>query len=335
MIAPVREINVERWSLADVSAGGLASGIREEAILLLWTELDVLGGYALNVFAPRGHVLWNADCYRAFSLGGARVVRHVISRGDARETLAELIREIGWDVRSIESFVLLGGLTRMLGDKFCPDQFPPDYFLLARRHQSHFVPFECRDAVSRFFQRIVAHFGESATRRAADMVSFVVTEQTRAAFPLHYLALGKPIGSIRGSEQSIAVEVLEALLRSQPENEEIGPAHPHIGAFSGDISCVVAAMDTSRSDWSVAAGRIVELRAQVAIAHCAKPVSEKLLLELNGAGWRHPAFSDLRDYLRGLLLTELARCATVFDDPFESWPSPDTVGLGLLDRRGS
>lgn len=304
----MQELELSRWELEGLATGDGFAAVRTDVPQMVWTPIEELGALMLNLFAPRGHVLWNLRDYRAFQSGNVAYLENLARHEDTRSLLDDLITESGAERNSDFAYLLLGGLTRRYGDRY----FPDDTSALSQsagRHLSILVPAAQRAAVARYFQRQLAVFGASAFRPFQDGASVGLSDdRTTLAFQL----LQQPADALRPRDRQAVVATIASVRAGQAslwteEDEQL----PY-GYQAGALIVLLDPPADALGDITT----IERFRAEVAVREFALPVLERLKHELDEPGWNRFELADLREELRGLFDAQLVKYPVIQTNPF-------------------
>lgn len=304
------EKEITRWELAGVDVANLCRADRDGSIQCWWTPVEEFNAYVLNVFAPIDHVLWDFSEYEAFGSGKFEYMHRVRLSDSTTGKLEALIRDTGAELKSDVAGELLRGLTQYFGDRYHSPHRGSAWSFSMRRHLSVAVPESCRPAVSRYFREQLRVFGESSTRSCPEDVS--LTYDSTESDP----TLGKLLCSnvLMLSEQERNAQL--ALIRSGVDL--LAQGKPEHFAFTGNA----VGISTAGIEHNAAAlgdfAEIARFRVETAVRHYALRGVEKLLkYDLANKDWGLLCLADLRDELRGRLLTKLAAYPVIENNPFE------------------
>jgi len=303
------EKEVTRWELPSVDIANVFRADRNDSIQLWWTPIHELKAYALNVFSPLGHILWNVNRYHPFGAGAHAYMQVLLAKESTVTTLNEVIRDTGAELRSELSYELLGGFTRHFGDRYEPRDSQLS-FLSGHRHISVAVPESCQHTVSRHFHELLRVFGESSTRPCPE-------DQT--------------IGQIGEEDEKVLSNLLSRNVPTMPEQERhaclalirsnvdiLRPDRPDHFKFTGNTGVGISPLGMVPDyPWLSDFADIVRFRVEMAIRHYSMPGIEKLKRDLASKEWGLLCLADLRDELRGQLSTVLARYPVIETNPFE------------------
>jgi len=304
------EKEVTRWELPGVDIANVYRADRSDHIQLWWTPVEELKAFALNVFSPLGHVLWNVNAYRAFEEGAFAYTQRLLQNESTVGTLNAVIRDAGAELRSDVAYELLGGFTQAFGDRYEPRHSVQPAFLSSHRHLSIAVPESCQLMVSRYFQEQARVFGESATKPCPEDVKLVLTREADEASLSGLLC--KNITVMSEAERHACL----ALIRSGIE--VLAPDRPEQFKFTGNAGVAVSALGIpSGCTWLGDFSDIARFRVAMALRHYSLPGIEKLKHELASKDWGLLSLAGLRDELRGQLGTVLARYPIIETNPFE------------------
>lgn len=306
----VVEKEITRWELPGVDFANVYRADRTDAIQLWWTPVEELKAFALNVFSPVGHVLWNVNAYRAFADGAFAYTQRLLQNESTVGTLNAVIRDAGAELRSDVAYKLLGGFTRAYGDRYEPPRSLLPAFLSGHRHLSVAVPDSCQPMVSRYFQEQARAFGESATRPCPEHERLVLTGEgdEQSLFGL----LCKSVAAMSDSQRHSCL----ALMRSGVELLATDASEQF--KFTGNAGVAISALGVAPDcPWLGDFAAIARYRVEAAVRHYALPGIEKLKGDLAAKEWGVLCLADLRDALRGQLNAALAGHPVIESNPFE------------------
>jgi len=304
------EKEVTRWELPSVDIANVYRADRNDSIQLWWTPVEEFKAFALNVFSPLGHVLWNVAEYHAFLDGFFEYKHSLRAKESTVSTLNEVIRDTGVELRSDLSYKLLGGFTRHFGDRYEPNYSSQPPFLSGHRHISIAVPESCQPTVSRYFHELLRVFGESSTRPCPEeqTVGQLGEEDEKSFFNL--LCRNVPTMPEQARHACLA------LIRS--DVEILSSDRPEQFKFTGNSGVDISPLGMDPDyPWLGDFADIARFRVEMAIRHYSMPGIEKLKRDLASKEWGLLRLANLRDELRGRLSAVLARYPVIETNPFE------------------
>ena len=304
-----RETNRDTWDWSDTNSLESLRSLSGDSACLIWTSIEELDAFVLNVVAPKGHVFWDvSDGYAAFIRGAARFSQALSLSLETRDRLRDVLEEAGIERRSFCSHVVFGGLTRPYGDYFLPVHLGGDYFLLAQRHMSIGVPASCRPAVARYFHRQMASFGDRALRECAEHSSLY--GNGIASGSLARSALVLPLDALSSDERFEALDAMEN-------------GHWQAGRdFDLSHACrgiEIALLKPPAPDEVNSISALSRRRVELALDQGSLLVLERMKARLETPGWNSLSLADLREELRAALDTRLAGYPIIQTDPFGEW----------------
>lgn len=304
------EKEITRWELSSVDIANVYRTDRTDCIQLWWTPVEELQAFVLNVFAPVGHVFWNVVAYHAFTAGAHASMQSLVSKESTPGIVNDLIRDTGEELKSELASELLGGLTHFFGDRYHPKHRRKPVFLSAGRHTSVGVPASCQPTVSRYFHEQLRVFGDSSTRPCPEDVS--LTYDSTESDPTLAKLLCSNVFMLSEQERNAQL----ALIRSGVDL--LAQGNPEHFAFTGNaIGISTAGIERNAAALGDFA-EIARFRVETAVRHYALRGVEKLLkYDLANKDWGLLCLADLRDELRGRLLTKLAAYPVIENNPFE------------------
>ncbi len=310
----LQELELSRWELESIVPGGAFAVIRRQAPLMLWTPIEELGAFMLNLFSPQDHLFWNLRDYRAFQAGNVAYVDSLVRDENTRCVLDGVVTESGAERRSDFAYILLGGLARRYGDRY----FPADTSALSQsagRHLSIIVPAAQRAAVARYFQRQHEVFGESAFRRCPDGIGVGLPDDRGT---IAFQVLQHPADGLRPHDRQALVAKIASLRAGELPLWQDGDERWPYGYQAGALLMVLDVATDAVGDVAT----ILRFRAEVAIREFSLPVLERLKQELDEPGWNQCALADLREDMRGMFDARLSAYPIVQTNPSAAWTAP-------------
>ena len=299
-------IQVDEWDLSSLSLEAIHDLRKENIPVCLQTEI-VCGNekvILMNIFAPRDQIFWNfADGYRAFSRGQSAFQNYLAGRQDWKEQLVEINELCNPTGNSFFSYHLLGGLTRGFNDVFndydCENINPA---LMDGFHCSIAMHAYMYESMRRYLELQLEYFGNNAFVKdfAGDLFSFGNEELYNNIFRMVISEknINQPHARIPdfGKCNMNKAAFFHAKLRSPdfwpPSEKENIPLN------------LMSEILKARASWVISNLRLTS----VAIA---KNI-------INDRIWGFPKYADIRNELRRMFDTELARFPVIQTNPYEN-----------------
>jgi hypothetical protein len=306
----LQEKEITRWDLIDVAIADVYRSVRDATIQLWWTPIEELDAFVLNIFSPLGAVFWNFASYKAAGDGAFKYAQRLVKDERTRSILNKIILEVGAERRSEFSSNLLGGFTRFFGDSYQPQLQTQPPFLSAHRHLSIAVPASCQGAISRYFNRQLVVFKNTATKQCPEEVSLVLTGASHNE-PLFGL-LCKAVGTMSDGERDAH------LYTTRSGHSPLATDEPSHLKYTGNSGISISPVGVGReSKWLNVFEEISRFRVESAISHFSLSGAVKLKCELDDERWSPLWLAGLREEFRGRLASTLAHYPIVETNPFE------------------
>lgn len=300
------EMNVQE--LFEVDPRSEFASIRTDGINLIWTPLEGLRVFALNILAPRGEAFWNFSAFRSFVRGHHSFGSRFAERSTNRQKLEQLIAEVSMPRRSALAWMLLAGLVKPFGDAFMPSQLDGIVRSMAGRLESFLVPAGCVQAVSYYFHSQIKRFGSSCTFEVPDGIELVVSDESRRRAGSWVDLLAMPIPALTISQRHAVISDVR-MKAKDVGSFRLGENLDEVFGKPGDIT-VGLPFKISGEEISDQIIEISRFRLEVAMSISCLPSLESIRDELFMPGWEDVQFADLR----AQMLDRLARRMLVFPE---------------------
>ena len=299
-------IPVDEWDLSSLSLETV-NGLRKENIPVCLQAEIVCGNekvILMNIFAPKDQIFWNfSDRYRAFSRGQSAFQNYLAGRQDWKEKLLEINEVCNPTGNSFFSYHLLGGLTRGFNDVFndydCENINPA---LMDGFHCSIAMHAYMHESMRKYLELQLEYFGNNAFAKdfTGDLFAF-------------------------GNE-----EMYNNLFRVVISESNINQLHariPDFGKCKINKSVFFHAKLRSPDFWPPGEkenipldliGEILKARASWVISNLRLASVAIAKNTINDRIWGVPRYADIRNELRRMFDTELARFPVIQTNPYEN-----------------
>lgn len=318
----LEELEWSRWEWPAVASVQDLWQLRTGALRLIWTPVEEVEGFVLNLLAPIGMIFWDfgAD-YAPFAHGAWEFAAAECAKEGSARRLADLCMEVGIEPRSFTAGVVYRGLTAAHGNRFFPETTDPDHFLMTQRHVSVAVPASCRSSVSRYFHRQIVAF-DSRTFRELKEDAFVYGDDEPDATSLEFR---------HSIWRSSATDRRELRRRIDACNGcWQAPLHPHYATRGASLMLPQDA--TLTADELVDFEVVTRFRVATMLSHGTLHSLQNMRGQaIASGGWDALELADLREEVLGALDARLAGFPIVQIDPYAQWRS--TNNRHLLQMR--
>lgn len=302
----VDEIEMLRWEWTGIDSLASLWSLRGSRPQLIWTPVEELDAFVLNILAPAGHVFWDfSESFQASLAGQARYTMSLNDRPDVTAHLDALCRELETPRASFLSHVVFGGLTRRFGERYFFAGTDDDIFRVAQRHASIGVPSVCVESVSRYFRRQAQVFADRAFRTYDEAAIASGGEESDAA----RTAISLGAEALPGAARTAAIDWLTQAIGQPGALDAIGLMHACRGANLGLFR-------TPGADHLDSIGTLLRMRVHAVVEHGTLAALDTMKSALTTPGWDRVEVAELRETLRGLIDTRLHAYPVAQTDPF-------------------
>lgn len=313
-------IQLDTWELAALESRDTYAKARSTHVRVYWTALAGTGAHVANVFSPIGNIFWSLDVHPAMDRAHSDFLERLRKRGGLQERIREMCAEVGASTHSAYATILLGALTRILGDHFVSHVPLPEYCLLDRRHMGFVVPDGCVPMVSRYLQRQMDALGPEALRRCDEDACLTLLElpaERRKSRPF-LTVLEAPVGAVGTDElRRIAGEADAAL--ADPD----GWCSRHLKQlqyYDRGISTSVVYPAPYTKDFVKHASKVLRFRCEFAVRFFPLGALSRLRRGLDDSKWHSLEFADLREQLVEGIDRRLCNYGFISTNPLQEGP---------------